>query len=429
MNFFKRTAILFFLTIACASFSAAQKLPAPRRENLLNGLKILLWTDSQSPKVTVKLRIHDGAAFDPQDKMGTTALLADILFPSAEAKAFFTEDLSGSLDVTSNYDYVEITATGKPDAVQTILETIANAVTNPPITPENFTVVRDARLEKVRELEKTPSYIADRAVAKQLFGNFPYGRSADGTPESLLKIDRFDLIGARDRFFTADNATLAVVGNINDGEVYRISRQLFGEWKKAENKVPATFRQPDAPDTKELAIELPDSEKSLSRTAIAAAARNSSDFYATQILFEIREKQSCPANTDSLGSASYQSHLLRGIYIVSGNLIQNEPPATGRQPCQPEVKKDGKTFYSPLTQGDFDSAKASVENNYQKKTQSLTDLAELWLDADTYKLGSVKDEISKLNNVTFADVQRVNNDLQNQPMVKVIIKKSAVAKQ
>ena len=429
MNFFKRTATLFFLTIICASLSAARKPPAPRQEKLLNGLKILMWTNSQSPKVTVKLRIHDGAAFDPKDKTGTMALLADILFPSQEAKAFFTEDLNGSLDVTSNYDYVEITATGKADAVQTILETIANAVTNPPITPENFTAVRDARLEKVRELEKTPSYIADRAVAKQLFGDFPYGRSADGTPESLMKIDRFDLIGARDRFFTADNATLAVAGDINADEVYRISRQLFGEWKKSESKIPATFRQPDAPDTKELAIELPDSEKSLSRTAIAAAARNSEDFYATQILFKIREKQLCPADTDSHELASYQPHLLRGIYIVGKYLIQNESPASGRQPCQPELQKDGKISYPPITQEDFDSAKTLIKNNYQNKTQSLADLAELWLDADTYKLGSVKDEMSKLDKVTFADAQRVSEDLQKQPMVKVIIKKSAIAKQ
>src|SRR5688500_7302064 len=97
-NHFKTTIILVVLTIACFNLTHAQtaNFAAPRQEKLLNGLKLLIWNEPAAEKVTVKLRVHSGAAFDPKDKMGVMALLSDILFPSEEAKAFFKEDLEGS---------------------------------------------------------------------------------------------------------------------------------------------------------------------------------------------------------------------------------------------------------------------------------------------------------------------------------------------
>src|SRR5687768_14080948 len=131
-DYIKTTVILVVLTVSCLNSAPAQAInfPAPREEKLLNGLKLLVWNEPKSDKVAVKLRIHNGAAFDPKDKMGVMALLADILFPNEQAKAYFAEELEGSLDVASNYDYIQISATGKADEIQAILETLATAVTN-----------------------------------------------------------------------------------------------------------------------------------------------------------------------------------------------------------------------------------------------------------------------------------------------------------
>jgi zinc protease len=433
-NYFKTTIILVVLTLACIELTRAQtaNFPAPREEKLLNGLKLLIWNEPASPKVTVKLRVHNGAAFDPKDKMGVMALLSDILFPSPEAKAFFTEDLEGSLDVASNYDYIQITATGKPEEIQAILETLATAVTNPQITNENFDAVRNARLEKVKELEKNPVYVADQAVAKKLFGDFPYGRSAEGTAASLAKIDKADLMFARDRFFTADNATLAVTGKVQPDFVYRATRRLFGAWKKSESKIPATFRLPEPPDTKELSIEMADIEKYPSRSAMNVAARNDKDFYPTQILTKIWETQFCYTDESKFGKAKYEPYLLRGVFVVSRNAsFSNEatpPPAGTRNPCLFLARKNGTNVYPPITQSDFDQAKNRLISAFLQKTKSASDLAELWLDVDTFKLVSVKDEMSKLINVNLADVQRVAGNLQKQPIVSVSVKKAGAAK-
>ena len=58
-------------------------------------------------------------------------MLADNIFPNEAAREFFTEDLGGSLEIVTNYDYIQINASSKPDQFLTMLETLASAVSNP----------------------------------------------------------------------------------------------------------------------------------------------------------------------------------------------------------------------------------------------------------------------------------------------------------
>lgn len=431
-NFKKFTVLaLFLFQFASATPAQTAKFAEPRQEKLLNGLKLLVWNEPTAEKLTVKLRLHSGSAFDPLGKEGTMALLADHLFPNESQREFFAEDLGGSLEVVSNFDYLQINATGNSEQFLTIMETLAAAVTNPQINKEITTKIVAARLEKVRELEKNPSYVADQAVAKRLFGDFPYGRAQTGTSQSLTKIDFADLLFARQRFLTADNATLSISGNIKPDLAFRAVRRLFGAWEKADKKVPATFRQPDAPDAKTLTIEMPNAGKFYSRAAQMAVGRNDNDFFATQILTKIRQQQLCLNDESERGASKLEPHLLRSVYSISqnkeyANKIEDLPTYSG--PCSLVLLKDGKMFYPKIEQNDFDRAKAKVISELQQKISVNLDSVDLWLDVDTYKLVSVKDELQKANNVTLADVRRVAENLQKQPLVHVIIKNSVETK-
>lgn len=421
--------ILLLFQFAFVCFAQTTKLPEPRQEKLLNGLKLLAWNEPNAEKVTVKLRIHSGSAFDPQGKEGVMALLADALFPNEAQREFFAEDLGGSLEVTSNFDFIQINATGNSEQFLTIVETLATAVTNPQINKEITSKIVAARLEKVKELEKNPAYIADQAVAKRLFGDFPYGRAQNGTSASLAKIDFADLLFAKQRFLTADNATLAISGNVKHDLAFRAVRRYFGAWEKADKKIPATFRQPDAPDARTPTIEIPIAEKYSLRIATMVAARNDKDFYATQVLTRIRQNQLCH-NTDAKhASTRLETYLLYGIYVVSiNNLYNNETPPTGKNPCLLFLSRESEIIYSPITQNDFDTAKSQLNAEVQQKIQSFGKWTELWLDVDTFKLTSVKDEIAKLSNVALSDVEQVAANWQKLPTARVFVKNPEVSK-
>lgn len=421
----KRTAFLVILTLFSVIFSFGQtaKLPAPRENTLLNGLKLLVWTEPTAEKVTIKLRIHSGASFDPKDKMGVMAMLADSFFPTEQAKAFFTEDLEGSLEVTSNYDYIQITATGKQSEVLAMIETMANAVVNPQLTPENFKLVSSARIAKVQELEKTPAYLAERAVAKRLFGDFPYGRSAEGTSESLAKIDRADLIFAKERFLSSDNATIAVIGNVKPDFIYRATRQLFGAWTKSDKKVPATFRQPDEITKGKQFVEIANSEKAEIYQATRSFARNSKDFPAGLILTEILSNRLKKVGEGFQAETfvNNKSYLLFGTY-TTGVKIAPEKAAEFSQ------KIHQTDFIKPVTDSEFQESKNLIISKMSGALNEKHSNADFWLDADTYKLPNVSQQFAALQNVTLNDVNNVLNKVFNSAFVETVLGDAAKLK-
>ena len=317
-EYFKNFTFFLLILGGTAVFSAAraQNFPAPRESKLLNGMKLLVWNDPKAPKTVVKLRIHSGSSFDPLGKEGVMQMLADILFPVETTREFFAEDLNGNFEIISNYDYIQINASGDSDKFLTILETLAPVVTNPQINKETTEKVRAALLAKVQELEKNPTYVADRAVAKRLFGNFPYGRPQLGSSESLAKIDFADLLAAEQRFFTADNATMVVQGNVNPDFALRAAKRLFGGWLKSDKKVPPTFAQPDPPPTDLLIVEAKEDKVSEIRFAMRSLARNDKDFYAAQILEKVLQNR-VQTQEGKNSFARYNSNVLPG-YMVLG---------------------------------------------------------------------------------------------------------------
>ncbi|HNQ16317.1 MAG TPA: insulinase family protein, partial [Pyrinomonadaceae bacterium] len=235
-----RTAVMVSLIAAAslAAFGQIAQSSTPREDRLLNGLRLLVWSDARSPKVTVKTRIHSGAAFDPLGKEGTMKLLSDIIFPGGTTRDYFRDDLGGDLKVTCTHDYIEIDASGDADKFLQIVETLSQALTNPLIDKETTGRVKSPQLQLLAGLEKDPKYVANAAAAKRLFGSYPYGRPLQGTTESVSAIDFADVLFAKQRFFTADNATIAIVGNVKSDFAFRVVKRLFGGWLKADKKIP-----------------------------------------------------------------------------------------------------------------------------------------------------------------------------------------------
>jgi zinc protease len=266
----------------------AQPTPVPETQELLNGLKILFWPQPGNPDVLVKLRIHSGSAFDLSGKAGEMALLGDILFPDPETLEFFSEQMGGKLTVSVNYDSITITMLGKAEQLNNILEVLRNAILSTQLTPEVVAKVREARIKMVKDSTVSPAVVADRAVASRLFGTFPYGRPSGGSPEELSKVDRADLMMARERFVNSNNATLAIVGGVTQSRAIRTLKQLFGPWRRSEQIVPSTFTAPKSPDPRVLIVNLP-SPTSEVRLAVRGVSRSDQQFYAALLLARIAQ--------------------------------------------------------------------------------------------------------------------------------------------
>lgn len=397
---------LFLIVNSTGIVLGAQTAPEPRREELLNGLRVLIWTQPASESVTITLRIHSGAAFDLAGKAGTMALLSDQLFPDPETREFFVDELGGSLQVTVGYDATEIQITGRASEFERMLEILRTALISTSIPGDTVARLRAARIKMSRDLSAGPSFIADLAIANRLFGDFPYGRSIGGTPETLARIDRADLMMARERFHTPDNATLAVIGGVQESRALRALRQLLGAWRKSDKLVPATFRMADPPDASTLIVDMPGSEGVEIRLATRSVSRADKDYTIAALVALLalnRWQAGFPESSRNAVSVRNESYLLSGMFVMGAAV-----PSTGAAKVLESARATLRTLInSPPSVVEMERVRNELATLIGKGSNEPASIAKMWLDAESYKLSSNSDPMRSLSKITPADIQRV----------------------
>ena len=409
--------VLSLFLMAPATFPQAPT--EPEREQLLNGLRLLFWLRPGSPDVILKLRINSGAAFDLSGKAGEMALLGDILFPDPATVDYFTDEMGGKLDVKVTYDSTTITMVGKASELERIVEVLRNAILATQFTPEIINRMRDARIKLLRDTSIVPASVADRAIAARLLGDFPYGRPVAGSPEDLARVDRADLMLARDRFVNSNNATLAIIGGVTKARAMRTVRQLLGPWRKSEQIVPTTFRQPTAPDAKTLVVNVPGPSVEV-RLASRGVSRSDSDFHAAAVLAKLaqhRWQATAPELATQPVFVKSDAYVLPGIFVMGATVnTQNAADAVAN------ARKVLDTLVNtPATAAELDRAKNEVVNEVAAMLTKPENAPDPWLDMDTYRMTAVQDQIALLRAVTSTDLQRVANRLFKNAAIATVL--------
>jgi hypothetical protein len=412
----------FFRNFAASTLAAMLLLPIvstaqqPKKESLLNGLKVLMFPNTASDKVVVRIRVHSGAAFDPQGKEGLMQMLVSSFFPTEAAREYFKDDLGGSLDITANYDYIEVDASAKPDSLIPMLETLSGGIVNTVIDKETTQTLRAAQLAKVKQLGSDPDYVADRAAAARLFGAFPYGRPQLGTEDSIKKIDFADLLDARQRFLTADNATMTLSGSFETNRALQAVKRYFGGWTRADKKIPATFRQPEDPPVAVFTVASPAADRFAVRVALRGTSRGAADMPAAAVyarILEARLRARLPAAVSALVSARDETRLLPGSIVIAFSGPQN---TTGNR--NGKVQLDEllpKVLNDPITDAEFGAARDAAAAVWNKRSPE-----DLWLDRDTYSLpDQANDRV--FDGLTIAKVRDFAASAARQPMATVVV--------
>lgn len=418
--------LCFCFSIPSTTFS--QTITEPVRSELLNGLRVILLSRPEEPEVLIKLRIHSGSAFDLEGKAGSAALLGDILFPDATTREFFTEDMQGRLNVSTDYDSITITMQGRAREFERMIEILRTAVITPQLTPANFSKVRDGRVKVLRETSIAPGMLADRAIAARLFGDFPYGRPSNGAVESLERIKHTDLMLVRDRFLNPNNASLAIVGGVQPSRAMRALRQLLGGWRKSEQIVPTTFRQPLDPDPRILIVGSPGDQSLEVRLAVRGLARKDPDAVTVALLAKVmrdRWEKSLPELTRSPVFVRHDAFTLPGM-LVMGATAEHLLAGKVLGSAQEIMKSLAST---PVSVAELDAAKLETLTAWNKERASPDGMINAWLDSDTFGISTAAEQMRTMNAVTPADLQRVASRLfRNSPIAVVVVGNAELAR-
>jgi zinc protease len=262
----------------------AASFPEYKTSILPNGLKIFVIENHREPTVTFRLLIRSGESFDGT-KPGLADMTASLLNRGTERRtaAQFSEEtdfLGASVEAGAEADSTEVSASGLVKDAAKLLDLFADAALHPVFPAEEVALEQRQEISGLVAEKQQPGTLAARLRDQLIFGpGNPYG--AYPTEASLSSITRGDLAAFHARFFSPDNATLAIVGDVHTADIVPMVARAFADWKSA-GPVPDQSKQLAGlpPPPKERTIYLVDRPGSVQSTILVAArgmARNNPD--------------------------------------------------------------------------------------------------------------------------------------------------------
>ncbi len=213
------------------------KPPARRNLNLQHwtteqGTRVYFMPASELPMVDVQLLFSAGAARD-DGQPGLATLTNGMLAEGTENRdageiAAGFERLGAQFSNSSHRDMAlaSLRSLAAPDKLNPAVNLFAEVVTRPSFPADAFERLRNQLLASLQFRLQQPSALASETLWNGLYGEHPYGHLPQGTAESLSTLTPQALDAFHQRFYSAGNAVLSIVGAIDRRQAERIAQRL-----------------------------------------------------------------------------------------------------------------------------------------------------------------------------------------------------------
>ena len=197
------------------------------------GIEAWFVQDATVPLIAMEYAFGGGATQDPVDKPGVGNLVADLIDEGSgdlDSKTFHErlDRRAIELSFSSTRDNFRGSLRMLKDNKEEAFELLRMALTSPHFDSTDVERIRAQVISGLRRDTSTPTALASRKFLEVAFGDHPYGRQANGTLESVPKIDVADLKDYVRRVLAKDTLKIAVVGDVDAATLGKLLDQTFG---------------------------------------------------------------------------------------------------------------------------------------------------------------------------------------------------------
>lgn len=196
------------------------------------GTRVLFVPSPTLPMIDIRMTFDAGSARDG-DKPGTASLTSSLIGEGAQglsvddiARGF--EDLGVSFGSSSYRDMgiIELRALTAAEFFDPAMELFLRVIGQPTFPSDALERTRQQYLIGLARQKQVPGPQLSKRLDEVLFAGHPYAAPSSGTEQSLPQIQRDDLQDFYQRYYSAQNAVIAIVGDLDEAAARALSARI-----------------------------------------------------------------------------------------------------------------------------------------------------------------------------------------------------------
>jgi zinc protease len=237
----------FFLNSPAA---AADLFEQVVERQLPNGLKILALQESRAPIISVQVWYRVGSRNEELGKTGLSHLTEHLMFKGTEKygpKVFSrsVQKAGGQDNAFTSRDYTAYFENGPPTELKRWLEMEADRMKGLKVDGENFRTEQKVVLEerRLRTDDDPINFLVEETMAAA-YKAHPYQWPVIGWFHDIQSLSRDDFLNYYRTYYSPNNATVVVVGDINPQEALKAVEAAFGSIPAGPEPPKVTAQEP-----------------------------------------------------------------------------------------------------------------------------------------------------------------------------------------
>jgi zinc protease len=406
--------------------------PPYQLKTLANGLQTVVVLHHEQPSVSFRLLIRAGAMQEPEAKPGVASFVASLLNQGTTSKdagqiATLVDSAGGVIAAGSGNELSYISGAVIKDQTDLMLGIASEMAQHPSFAQEEIDRQRRQMLSSLQVSYDDPDYLAGLVFDRLVFGFHPYGRPNEGTPESITKITRDDLVAFHKAWFVPNNALLAIVGDLTADEAVAAAEKAFGSWAKRDVPVIKPI-EPPAPTQRIVVIDRPGSAQTEIRVGHIGVPRTHADYLPLDLAVRILGGEGANRLFGVLRSErglTYGASAEFHTYKSSGDIVaetDTRSEATA-QSLKLMVDEFWRLQKESVNQSELNGAQEFLAGNFPLTIESPAAIAQqvlahLFYGLDLSEIETYRDRVVK---ATPADIQRVAKQFLKPDKLSIVL--------
>jgi predicted Zn-dependent peptidase len=253
-----------------------------------NGLRMVGQRMPSLASVTFGVQVAAGIREEPENRLGLTYLLSDMMFQGTEQRNVRQlteefEDIGARKGGENAMEYGRYSAQIVGNRFDRALDLFADVMLHPTIPDDEFNQMRAVQLQDIRRRDDEPMRRIFDLVRERFYAGTMLGRRSLGLRETVEQLTPDDLRAFYRARYRPEGALISIAGAFDwDHAVSRVG-ELFGAWSGVASATPAQRPQPQTG----VNVEIIEGNQEHIGMAFPFPTYGDPDYYAANVVLEI----------------------------------------------------------------------------------------------------------------------------------------------